>query len=152
MTPDWSRITLEDVRRACQMYESGAARPKRPEKDTFRLLNGKTYPARFIRGRLPSRDRCRTEPTATARHVVITLRTWACLARTQDRRMRIDVGVTSTVKSCNAALGVRRANTPGQPSLWRNLQPAWSCRAGVLPSIRHTVRGRGDGTRKAANW
>ena len=50
MTPDWSRVTLEDVRRAGQMYDSGAARPKRPARSTFLLLNGKTYPAKFIRG------------------------------------------------------------------------------------------------------
>ena len=50
MTPDWSRVTLENVRLACQMYDSGAARPKRPAKNTFLLLNGNTYPAKFIRG------------------------------------------------------------------------------------------------------
>ncbi|MGO9151716.1 hypothetical protein [Mycobacterium sp.] len=50
MTPDWSRVTLEDVRRACQMYDTGAPRPKRPARSTFLLLNGKTYPAKFIRG------------------------------------------------------------------------------------------------------
>jgi hypothetical protein len=27
-----------------------AARPKRPARNTFLLLNGKTYPAKFIRG------------------------------------------------------------------------------------------------------
>jgi hypothetical protein len=50
MTPDWSRVTLEHVRRACEMYDSGAAQPKRPAQSTFLLLNGKTYPAKFIRG------------------------------------------------------------------------------------------------------
>jgi hypothetical protein len=52
MTPDWSRVTLENVRLACQMYDSGAARPKRSAKNTFLLLllNGKAYPAKFIRG------------------------------------------------------------------------------------------------------
>jgi hypothetical protein len=50
MTPDWSRVTLKDVRRACQMYDSGTARPKRPARSTFLLLNGKTYPAKSIRG------------------------------------------------------------------------------------------------------
>jgi hypothetical protein len=50
MTPDWSRVTLDDVRRACQMYDSGAAQPKRPARNTFLLLNGKTYSAKFIRG------------------------------------------------------------------------------------------------------
>lgn len=32
------------------MYDSGAARPKRPARSTFLLLNGKSYPAKFIRG------------------------------------------------------------------------------------------------------
>jgi len=49
MTPDWSWVTLEDVRQACQMYDSGTARPKRPAQSTFLLFNGKTYPAKFIR-------------------------------------------------------------------------------------------------------
>jgi hypothetical protein len=50
MTPDWSRVTLEDVLQACQMYDSGTARPKRPARSTFLLFNGKTYPVKFIRG------------------------------------------------------------------------------------------------------
>ena len=50
MTIDWSRVTLEDVGRACQMYDSGAAQPKRRARSTFLLLDGKTYPAKFIRG------------------------------------------------------------------------------------------------------
>src|SRR5207248_323499 len=36
--------------RACEMYDAGAAQPKRPAQSTFLLLNGKTYPAKFIRG------------------------------------------------------------------------------------------------------
>src|SRR5204862_4398198 len=50
MTPDWSQVTLKHVRRACEMYDAGAAQPKRPAQSTFLLLNGKTYPAKFIRG------------------------------------------------------------------------------------------------------
>ena len=50
MTPHWSRVMLEDVGLACQMYDSGPARPKRPARSTFLVLNGKTYPAKFIRG------------------------------------------------------------------------------------------------------
>src|SRR5439155_26005302 len=50
MTPDWSQVTLEHVRRACEMYDAGAAQPKRPAQSTFLLLSGKTYPAKFIRG------------------------------------------------------------------------------------------------------
>jgi hypothetical protein len=50
MAIEWSRVTPEDVRRACQMYDSGAAQPKRPARSTFLLFNDKTYPAKFIRG------------------------------------------------------------------------------------------------------
>jgi hypothetical protein len=50
MTPDWSQVTMENVRRASGMYDTGAAQPKRPAQSTFLLLNGKTYPAKFIRG------------------------------------------------------------------------------------------------------
>jgi hypothetical protein len=50
MTPDWSQVTLEHVRRACEMYDAGAAQPKRPAQSTFLLFSGKTYPAKFIRG------------------------------------------------------------------------------------------------------
>lgn len=48
--PDWSRVTLDDVRAACVLYDSGAARPRRPAKSTFLIFEGKTYPAKFIRG------------------------------------------------------------------------------------------------------
>jgi hypothetical protein len=50
MTPDWSRVALEHVGQACQMYDSGAVHPKRPARSTFLLLNGTIYPAKFIRG------------------------------------------------------------------------------------------------------
>src|SRR5882757_1368470 len=50
MTTDWSRVALEHIRRACEMYDSGVAIPKRPARSTFLLLSGKTYPAKFIRG------------------------------------------------------------------------------------------------------
>ena len=50
MTPDWGQVTLEQVRRACEIYDSGAATPRRPAQRTFLLLNGRSYPAKFIRG------------------------------------------------------------------------------------------------------
>jgi hypothetical protein len=50
MTPDWSLVTVEHVRQACELYNSGKATAKRPAKSTFLLLDGKTYPAKFIRG------------------------------------------------------------------------------------------------------
>jgi hypothetical protein len=50
MTPDWNLVTLEHVRRACEMYDAGTATPKRPAKSAFLILNEKPYPAKFIRG------------------------------------------------------------------------------------------------------
>jgi hypothetical protein len=50
MAVDWSRVTVEHVRQACELYDSGAAVPKRPARSTFLVFQGKTYPAKFIRG------------------------------------------------------------------------------------------------------
>jgi hypothetical protein len=50
MTADWSRVTAEHVRTACERYDTGSAIPKRPAKSTFLIQNGKTYPGKFIRG------------------------------------------------------------------------------------------------------
>ena len=50
MTPDWRLVTLEHVRQACALYDSGAAAPKRAAQSTFLVWDGKTYPAKFIRG------------------------------------------------------------------------------------------------------
>lgn len=50
MPPDWNQVTQEHVRQACALYDSGAAAPARPARTTFLVLNGKTYPAKFIRG------------------------------------------------------------------------------------------------------
>jgi hypothetical protein len=50
MTPDWGQVTQGHVRQACELHDSGTALPKRSAKSTFLLLNGKTYPAKFIRG------------------------------------------------------------------------------------------------------
>lgn len=50
MKPDWSRVTVEHVERACEMYDYGTARPPRPARSTFLFLDGKAYPAKFIRG------------------------------------------------------------------------------------------------------
>jgi len=51
MKPDWSRVSLEHIRLACEQYDLGTAVPKRDAKSTFLILDGKTYPAKFIRGR-----------------------------------------------------------------------------------------------------
>ena len=50
MTPDWSLVTLEHVRQACALYDAGAAIPRRSAQTTFLVWDGKTYPAKFIRG------------------------------------------------------------------------------------------------------
>ena len=50
MKPEWNQVTLERVRLACEMYDSGTTRPQRPAQNTFLLLNGQSYPAKFIRG------------------------------------------------------------------------------------------------------
>src|SRR5262245_21529287 len=50
MTPDWGLVTLENVRQACALYDSGAVAPRRAAQSTFLAWNGKTYPAKFIRG------------------------------------------------------------------------------------------------------
>jgi hypothetical protein len=47
---DWSKVTVDHVRQACDLYDAGAAVPKRPAKSTFLLFHGKNYPAKFIRG------------------------------------------------------------------------------------------------------
>jgi hypothetical protein len=47
---DWIKVTADHVRQACDLYDAGAAKPKRPAKSTFLVLNGKSYPAKFIRG------------------------------------------------------------------------------------------------------
>lgn len=50
MPIDWTKVTVDHVRQACDLFDAGAAVPKRPAKSTFLLLNGKSYPAKFIRG------------------------------------------------------------------------------------------------------
>jgi hypothetical protein len=50
MPVDWSKVTVDHIRQACELFGSGAAIPKRPAKSTFLVFNGKSYPAKFIRG------------------------------------------------------------------------------------------------------
>jgi hypothetical protein len=47
---DWSKVTVDHVKQACELFDAGAAVPKRPAKSTFLVFNGKSYPAKFIRG------------------------------------------------------------------------------------------------------
>lgn len=46
---DWTQVTIDHVRTACDHHDAGA-RPKRPAQNTFLLLDGNRYPAKFIRG------------------------------------------------------------------------------------------------------
>lgn len=50
MAIDWSQVTGDHVRQACDLFDAGSAAPKRPAKGTFLHLNEKSYPAKFIRG------------------------------------------------------------------------------------------------------
>ena len=50
MKPDWTRVPLEHVHQACELYDSGTFVPKRAAKSTFLIVNDKTYRAKFIRG------------------------------------------------------------------------------------------------------
>lgn len=47
---DWTLVTLDHVRQACDQYDAGIAVPTHPAKNTFLILNGKSYPGKFIRG------------------------------------------------------------------------------------------------------
>ncbi len=50
MKPDWTQVGVEHVRQACADHDAGTVVPKRAAKSTFLIFNGKTYPAKFIRG------------------------------------------------------------------------------------------------------
>src|SRR5690349_16780266 len=50
MPIDWTKVTVDHVRQACDLYDADAASPSRAAKSTLLLLNGRSYPAKFIRG------------------------------------------------------------------------------------------------------
>lgn len=50
MPIDWKQVDADHVREACEQYDAGIARPSRPSRSTFLLLNSRSYPAKFIRG------------------------------------------------------------------------------------------------------
>ncbi len=50
MKPDWSLVTRKHVEEAFDQFDSQALNPKQPARSTFLELNGKKYPAKFIRG------------------------------------------------------------------------------------------------------
>lgn len=50
MSIDWSRVKESHVKEACSQHDKGDRQPKRPARNTFLILDGKRYPAKFIRG------------------------------------------------------------------------------------------------------
>ncbi len=50
MSVNWTIVQQEHVKEACRRYDAGENFPKRSAKNTFLLLGGKRYPAKFIRG------------------------------------------------------------------------------------------------------
>ncbi len=50
MSIDWSVVAVAHVQQACDQFDQGKAAPAKPAQSTFLLLNGKAYPAKFIRG------------------------------------------------------------------------------------------------------
>src|SRR5436190_1046952 len=50
MAIDWSNVTPDHIRKACELFDTGVASPRRMARNTFLLFNGRRYPAKFIRG------------------------------------------------------------------------------------------------------
>lgn len=50
MSVDWRKVGIEHVQQACEQFDQGIVLPSRPARSTFLLLNGRSYPAKFIRG------------------------------------------------------------------------------------------------------
>jgi hypothetical protein len=50
MATDWSVVKREHVIEACSLYDTERRIPPRPSRNTFLLLTGRRYPAKFIRG------------------------------------------------------------------------------------------------------
>ena len=50
MSIDWLKVKESHVKEACSRYDTGDRQPKRAAKNTFLLLDGKRYSAKFIRG------------------------------------------------------------------------------------------------------
>ena len=50
MSIDWSRVKESDVKEACSRYDADERLPKRSARNTFLILDGRRYPAKFIRG------------------------------------------------------------------------------------------------------
>lgn len=50
MATDWSVVNASHVQQACALHDAGTAVPRNPARNTVLLMNGKRYPAKFIRG------------------------------------------------------------------------------------------------------
>jgi len=50
MSIDWSRVKESDVKEACSRYDADEKLQKRSARNTFLILDGRRYPAKFIRG------------------------------------------------------------------------------------------------------
>lgn len=50
MSIDWSKVKERHVKEACFRYDTGDTSTMRAARNTFLLLDGKRYPAKFIRG------------------------------------------------------------------------------------------------------
>jgi len=60
---NWNAVRSEHIHKACELFDAGAAIPSRPALTTFLVLNGRCYPAKFIRG-LAHKLATGTQPTA----------------------------------------------------------------------------------------
>ena len=50
MVIDWSVVTIDHVRKACERFDSTQCPPERQAMNTFLMMEGKEYPAKYIRG------------------------------------------------------------------------------------------------------
>jgi len=46
----WPAVTADHVREACRQFDAGLVTSAHPARNTFLILDGKRYPAKFIRG------------------------------------------------------------------------------------------------------
>lgn len=47
---DWNFVTVDHVREACELFDTGDICPKRAARSTFLHLDNRIYPAKFVRG------------------------------------------------------------------------------------------------------
>jgi hypothetical protein len=139
MTPDWSRVTLEHVRRACEMFDNGDAQPKRPALTTFLHWNGNAYPAKFIRGvAYQLATDTKLDPSGDYAGGRETVKFF------QDLGLVIEHAITASVA------GVERSGAPGGLASVRQVVVATPCSAGdqvnkvALVSHDYSIPGLND--------